>query len=78
MYHWYILLCYLEYKRKMHLIFFIIEMHTSDGQDNAPVIRKLHGTDPLIRTSDGHFVPPVTAIHLLVTGKCPSLITYYQ
>jgi hypothetical protein len=62
----------------MHLIFFINEMHTSGGQDSVPVTRKLYGTGPLIRTSGRHSVPPVTAMHVPVTGNCPSLVTYYQ
>jgi hypothetical protein len=49
---WYILLCYLEYKWKIHLIFFIIEVHTSDGHDNRSVTRKLHVVGTLINTSD--------------------------
>jgi hypothetical protein len=78
MYHWNILLCYLEYKWKMHIIFFITELHTSDSQDSGPVTRKPYGTGPLNKTNDGHSITPVTAIHVPVTGSCPSLVTEYQ
>jgi hypothetical protein len=38
-------------------IFFITEMHTSDGHDNRPVTRKLHVVGPLINTSDVQICP---------------------
>jgi hypothetical protein len=60
------------------LIFLLLKFITSDGQDSGPVTRKLHGTGPLFKTSDGHFVSPVTGIHILVTGICPSLVIGYQ
>jgi hypothetical protein len=45
---------------------FITKMHTTDGQDNKHVTRKLHVVGPLIDTSD------------VCIMFCPSLLYIYQ
>jgi hypothetical protein len=56
------------------IYFFIIEIQTSDRQDNEPVTTKPHCPQPSIATSDRHLFLPVISMHTSVTGTCRSLV----
>jgi hypothetical protein len=45
-------------------LFFITEMHTSDGQGNAPVTTKLHVVMLLINTSDVHVLLHLSLLYI--------------